>query len=154
MGGLPARAEAESSLLPQFLSNPRSGDVVELSPGAPVLHVVFFATWCSPCRDELPRLRELATRWTDGGYRLVLLAVSTRQSEERLREFIRTAGLDGEILFDSHSAAQRAFNAEQLPTHVLFDSRGTVVARAGELTDDVESTIERIMVEHTRRPGR
>ena len=150
----PAAAAVDFALLPQSLSDPRSGEVVELRPGAPVLHVVFFATWCPPCRDELPRLTELSTRWADGGYRLVLVAVSSRQTEERLRDFIRTSGIEGEILLDTESAAQQAFGAEQLPTHVLFDARGGIVARATELSEEVESTIERIMVEHTRRPGR
>ena len=147
-------AAVEFALLPQSLSDPRSGEVVELRPGAPVLHVVFFATWCPPCRDELPRLTELSTRWADGGYRQVLVAVSSRQTEERLRDFIRTSGIEGEILLDTESKAQQAFGAEQLPTHVLFDARGGLVARAAELSEKIESTIERIMVEHTRRPGR
>ena len=150
----PAAAAVDSALLPQSLIDPRSGEVVELRPGAPVLHVVFFATWCPPCRDELPRLTELSTRWADGGYRLVLVAVSSRQTEERLRDFIRTSGIEGEILLDTESKAQQAFGAEQLPTHVLFDARGGMVARAAELSEKIESTIERIMVEHTRRPGR
>jgi len=139
---------------PVSLIDPRTGDAVELRPGAPLLHLVFFATWCPPCRDELPRLTELDTRWGNAGYRLVVVAVAARQSTERLREFVDSANIGGEVLFDSTGDVQKKLGATQLPTHVVVDERGTVLVRAPSLSAEVESVIESVMAERMRRSGR
>ena len=47
---------------------------------AEVLHLVFFATWCPPCVQELERLADLEERWGNRGYRLVLVAVRNRHT--------------------------------------------------------------------------
>jgi hypothetical protein len=71
-----------------------------------------------------------------------------------LREFLDSEGIEGEILFDAAGDVQRAFAAAQVPTHVLLDADGSSVARGPELNEEVEAAIERIMIVHTRRPGR
>jgi len=152
--GAGAAGDGGPAAFPVSLVDPRTGDVVELRPGAPLLHLVFFATWCPPCRDELPRLAELDTRWGTAGYRLVIVAVAARQSTERLREFVDPATVGGEVLFDSSGEVQKAFGATQLPTHVVVDERGDVVVRAPSLSAEVESVIEKAMVERMRRSGR
>ena len=139
--------------LPLTLTDPVRERPVELHPGAPVLHLVFFATWCPPCRDELGRLTELVTRWGDRGYRLVVIAVPARQSAERLREYLATEAVEGEFLFDATGAAQTKFRTKHLPSHVLLDTSGEVVLRAPSLNDEIESTIERMLTEHAKGTG-
>jgi thiol-disulfide isomerase/thioredoxin len=151
--GAASGAPSPDPSLPLILTDPVDERPVELNPGAPVLHLVFFATWCPPCRDELPRLAELVTRWGDRGYRLVVIAVPTRQTAERLREFLGTGGVEGEFLFDAKGAAQNKFRTTQLPSHVILDGGGKIVLQAPGLDDEVESTIERMMLEHAREAG-
>lgn len=154
-GETPGDAEAEAPpprpLL--VLTDPAHEQRVPLHAGAPVLHLVFFATWCPPCRDEIPALNELVARWQDRGYRLVVIAVSARQSAQRLREFLATESVEGEFLFDETGAGQNKFRTSQLPLHVLLDASGEVVLRAPSLTYEIESTIERMMLEHARATG-
>jgi thiol-disulfide isomerase/thioredoxin len=150
--GLPASGGDPAPVaFPLSLVDPRSGGVVEVRAGAPLLHLVFFATWCPPCRDELPRLLELDARWGSAGYRLVLVAVSARQSADRLREFAVSAN-GAELLFDSSGEVQKTLGATQLPTHVLIDENGTSLLRAPALGTEVESVIESVMTK--RRSGR
>lgn len=153
-GAAATAGDGAPAALPLSLIDPRTGDVVELQSGAALLHLVFFATWCPPCRDELPRLTELDTRWGNGGYRLVLVAVAARQSTERLREFVDSANIGGEVLFDSSGQAQKTFGATQLPTHVVIDEHGTALVRAPSLSAEIESVIESVMMERMRRSGR
>ena len=92
LGGGTAAAQ-----LPLTFERPSDGRPVELTAGAPALHVVFFATWCPECVDELDRLADLEARWNGRGYRLVLVAVPTRHTAERLRKFAQDRMPPGEL---------------------------------------------------------
>lgn len=130
-----------ASGLPVTLEDPRDGRAVRIEPGGSLLHLVFFATWCPPCREELPRLAELEARWRGRGYRLVLVAVQNRHTAPRLSRFVADQGPPGELLFDVDGGVQRKFAAEQLPTHLLLDGKGAELLRAGGLSREVEQAI-------------
>ena len=145
---------AQAAGLPLSLDDPLSGEKVELQVGAPALHVVFFATWCPPCVEELQRLAEIQARWEERGYRLVLVAVKTRHTPERLVRFAADNRPPGELLFDSDGRAARALGGEQLPTHFLFDAAGKEVHRAASLDDGVVDALDNLMWELERAPER
>ncbi len=65
-----------SMTLGATLTDPVTGKPVVIQPGKGALHIVFFATWCPTCMEELPRLGEIEARWGTQGYRLVLVASS------------------------------------------------------------------------------
>ena len=135
-----ATARAEQSA-PISLLDPASGKTTNLTLGAPVLHVVFFATWCPPCRDELDALTQLRARWDERGYRLVLVAVQTRHTAEKLARFAADNELPGQLLFDHEGAVEARFAATGLPTHLLLDESGQIILRA-ETVDDVGPVLE------------
>lgn len=131
------------------LEEPRTGQTVVVEPGAPALHVVFFATWCSTCVDELPSLADLEARWKGQGYELVLIAVRTRHDVERLKEFATEERPPGRLLFDTDGHAEAAWKASRLPTHVVFDATGREVARSSRLNEEIRSTVADLL--DTRR---
>jgi thiol-disulfide isomerase/thioredoxin len=138
-------AAAAGSGLPLSLEEPGTGRGVEVRAGDPALHLVFFATWCPPCVDELERLADLEERWGEQGYRLVLIAVRTRQSGERLAKFVVKQRPPGQLLFDTDGRAERALSAKQVPTHVVLNSAGTEIARAGSLDGAIEDAVRRLL---------
>jgi thiol-disulfide isomerase/thioredoxin len=127
--------------------------VANLSAGPPALHLVFFATWCPPCLDEFRALSELEARWSSRGYRLVLVAVPTRQSRERLSTFLSETRPPGEVLFDVKGAAVKAFAVDRLPSHLLLDARGEVALRSERLSDGVPGAVERLVEDRSRPKG-
>jgi thiol-disulfide isomerase/thioredoxin len=127
------------------LEDPRTGKEVTVGPGARALHLVFFATWCPPCVEELERLAELKARWGDRGYRLVIVALQTRHTASRLAGFADGREVPGEFLFDAEGRAERAWKAGEVPTHVVLDASGKEVARSGSLDDGIESALERLL---------
>jgi thiol-disulfide isomerase/thioredoxin len=135
------------------LVDPRTGREVVLEPGASALHLVFFATWCPPCVEELARLGEVEARWSERGYRLVLVGVRTRQTSERLAGFVEQEQPPGQLLFDAEGDAERAWQVKRLPTHVVLDSSGREVARASELDESIETAIAELLAA-TRGRGR
>ena len=139
----PAAAQASSLGIPLHLTDPVKGTVVEVKGGARLTHLVFFATWCPPCLAEMARLQELEATWGRQGYRLVLVAVQTRQTPERLHAFVEKDSPPGQVLLDADGAVQRAAGGVDLPTHLLLTPDGTIVFRAGALADGVVPEVEK-----------
>lgn len=138
------------SPFPLSLTEPDSGRTVRVDPGADPLHLVFFATWCPPCVDELGALARVESRWKGSGYRLVIVAVATRQSRERIRAFTRGMAVPGRLLFDADGSAQSELSVEDLPAHLLVDPGGVVVLRASSLSS-ARDGIERILADREGR---
>jgi cytochrome c biogenesis protein CcmG, thiol:disulfide interchange protein DsbE len=132
--------------------DPKTGERVALDPAKGPMHVVFMATWCRPCLSEFPKLFDLEDRWKADGYRLFLVAVSTRQTVDRLKEFQAQEPLPGHLLFDADGSAAAAFGASNIPMHVLVDRRGEIVARAGALDAEFKTAVERLIRQEGRSP--
>ena len=121
---------------------PSTGQMVSLVSGDRITHVVFFATWCPPCLDELPRLSDMEARWEDDGYALVLLAVPTRQSRDRLTSFVERREPPGTVLFDVYGGVAEKLGIDSLPFHVVLDGSGAELFRAPAVKRGVEEQIE------------
>jgi thiol-disulfide isomerase/thioredoxin len=130
--------------------DPATGEAVALDPAQGPMHVVFIATWCRPCLAAIPKLVDLEDRWKPDGYRLFLVAVATRQTQDRLRELQAQGPLPGRLLFDANGAVASAFGAATIPTDILVDRRGRIVARSGALDPAFLQAVERLV----RQEGR
>ncbi|MBI2570598.1 MAG: TlpA family protein disulfide reductase [Candidatus Schekmanbacteria bacterium] len=97
--------------------------------------ISFWASWCGPCRQELPQVASLAERWAKAGVRV--LAVSVDQDPELAARFLRrvSPGLSSAIDVSGKSFA--FFGAEQLPLNVLLDAGGKVVWREEGYREDL-----------------
>ncbi|HEY9085962.1 MAG TPA: TlpA disulfide reductase family protein [Candidatus Tyrphobacter sp.] len=83
-----------------------------------------WASWCPPCRAELPDLQRL---WAeDAGRGLVVVGVDQGESAQRARSFASSLGVRFPIWIDADQAYGRAYAALGLPTTVIVDRRGIV----------------------------
>ncbi len=106
--------------------------------GKPVW-VNFMASWCPPCRDELPIMNGLAARYADTG--LVVLAIDVREEEAVVDAFIRELGVTFPVGLDTDGAAQADWGAFALPVHYWIDAEGIVRDGAlGGIGPDVMAT--------------
>ena len=97
--------------------------------GKPVV-VNFWATWCEPCREEMPSLARLATRWQAQG--LTVLTVAVADNAKRVEEFLWEALPDQQtlpVLHDRDQVISRAWEARMLPTTVILNKQHRIVAR-------------------------
>jgi peroxiredoxin len=103
-----------------------TGETVSLSDyhGSWVL-LTFFATWCGPCRSEMPSLERLHQQLTD--YGLVVLAVSVDQQQQVIEPFIKRLGLTFPVLWDERGEAARTYRASSIPISYLIDPTGRLV---------------------------
>lgn len=86
----------------------------------------FWATWCAPCRDQMPAIAKLYRESKDQG--LVLLGVSDDEKPEQALQYLKERGYDWPNLFDGaqHEARER-FKVDAIPTLVLIDKQGVIV---------------------------
>lgn len=97
--------------------------------GKPVV-INFWATWCEPCREEMPSLARLAVRWHARG--LTVLTVAVADNDKRVEEFLWETLPEKQtlpVLHDREQTISRAWGARVLPTTVVLDRRHRVVAR-------------------------
>jgi thiol-disulfide isomerase/thioredoxin len=94
-----------------------------------VILLNFWATWCGPCRREMPDLDALQARL--GGPKFIVMAISSdRQGLEVIAKFYRQYKIKHLAIFnDKSSKATRAFKVYGLPTSVLVDGRGRELGR-------------------------
>ncbi|HXV75213.1 MAG TPA: TlpA disulfide reductase family protein [Candidatus Polarisedimenticolaceae bacterium] len=119
-----AGAGAEQTLAPEFELPALTGDTIQLSDSAGRVRLIdFWATWCPPCRDEIPMLNELHRTYQDAG--LTILAISD-ESTDVVREFAEEIGMDYTNLIDPGEVSQ-AYRVLGLPTAFLIDQEGRIV---------------------------
>lgn len=82
----------------------------------------FWASWCEPCRAEMPSLQQLAQRM--GPDRLLVLAINFKEPAARAIAFANTAGIELPVLLDLQGNAARAWGVKIFPTTLMIDSRG------------------------------
>lgn len=82
----------------------------------------FWATWCPPCRAEMPSLQQLAEIY--GPEQLLVLAVNVGEGPRRITQYLQSSGLNLTVLLDPQSEAARAWGASVLPTTILIDAEG------------------------------
>jgi peroxiredoxin len=102
------------------------GNVVRLADlRGQVVWVNFWATWCPPCQEETPVLRDVHGQFRGDG--LALVAVSVQEtSVEDVRAYVQRYGLDYTVGFDATSAVFHAYHGFGLPTQVFIDRAGVV----------------------------
>ncbi len=92
----------------------------------------FWATWCEPCRDEMPSLERL--RQSLAGRPFVILAVNLGEPPSRIRAFLQRVTMNFPVLLDADMAAAKAWNARILPASFVVDADGRIqYSIAGEL---------------------
>jgi thiol-disulfide isomerase/thioredoxin len=98
----------------------RSWELAALK-GRPVL-LNFWATWCEPCRAEMPSLDRLARQQANEG--LAVFAVNYQEGEARVREFLETLRVSLPVLLDRDGLAARQWTPRVFPSTVLIDRQG------------------------------
>lgn len=88
----------------------------------------FWATWCGPCKDEMPALDRLSRRFDSQG--LVVLTITTDQDVPTILRFLQQLGSRLPVLLDEHRDVSLAFLVRGLPTTIFVGKRGNILARA------------------------
>jgi thiol-disulfide isomerase/thioredoxin len=82
----------------------------------------FWASWCEPCRAEMPTLQQVADLYGPG--KLLVLAINFKEKPARALQFAQSTGVTVPVLLDADGQAARQWGVKVFPTTLLIDSRG------------------------------
>jgi cytochrome c biogenesis protein CcmG, thiol:disulfide interchange protein DsbE len=140
------RPLAAGDAAPIYGARVLDGDSVDLAHlrGGPVL-LNIWATWCPPCRDEMPELQALHDAYADRGLRVVGVSVDARGAESAVREFVRDFGVTFMILHDPAERVSRQFRTTGVPETFLIDAHGRIAHRwIGRFDPFAADALERV----------
>jgi peroxiredoxin len=126
--GMPALATAAASPgapAPDFTLAARDGGKVSLAAlKGQVVMINFWATWCGPCRQEMPLFAQLQSKYEPLGF--TLLAVNVEPDSTAAVNWLKGMPITFPILFDTDSAVAGRFGVEGMPSTVFVDRQGQV----------------------------
>lgn len=108
-----------------------------------VVLVNFWATWCEPCREEMPSIQRLKKKLD--GKPFVVLAVNLDEPESRIRNFLSKMPLDFPILIDQETKTTKRWKVRALPASFIIGRDGRIrYSLTGELAWDHDSVVSLI----------
>jgi peroxiredoxin len=118
-------ARAVSGVAPDFSLQSRDGDVLSLAEfRGQVVMINFWATWCGPCREEMPHLEALHQRYSALGF--ALLGVNVEENSDDAVAWLEDTPVSFSILFDPENRVSELYDVVAMPSTVLVDRQGTV----------------------------
>jgi cytochrome c-type biogenesis protein len=139
-GAVPPPVIGVGSPVPVYGAAILYGDTValaSLSGDAVLLNV--WATWCAPCRYEMPGLQALHEEYASQGLRVLGVSIDARRADTEVRAFTREVGVTFPILLDPEGQVTRSFQMTGVPETFLIDRRGQIVRRWVGIFDPTSS---------------
>ncbi len=89
-----------------------------------VVMINFWATWCGPCRQEMPKLNKLYQKYGDSGF--VLLSVNVDDDQRNAADVAAKLGVSFPVLWDTDKTVSKLYDLNTMPSTVLIDRDGKV----------------------------
>lgn len=127
-----------------FKLNNLSDTAVNLSDfkGNKAVLLVFWATWCPYCREEIPELKKIYSKYQAKG--LEILAVSVNESKEKVASFAKKNELPYPVLLDKDGKVASLYQVVGIPMNVIIDKKGTVQFKGNALPKDYEALLDKV----------
>ncbi len=120
-----ASSGMEGQVAPDFALKSNTGENLRLSEyRGDVVMINFWATWCGPCRQEMPLLDELYGRYQRVGFNL--LGINIDDDSSRALRMVEELGIHFPVLFDERKEVSRLYNVEAMPATILVDREGNI----------------------------
>ncbi|MGD9677069.1 MAG: TlpA family protein disulfide reductase [Vulcanibacillus sp.] len=135
------------SLAPDFTVYDAQGNEVRLSDffGTPIV-LNFWASWCSPCKNEMPHFNEAYAEFKDEVVFLMVDVVDgQRETQEKGQKYVEDEGFNLPIYFDNEQEAANTYELMYIPTTILISAEGNI-AGVYKGTIDKETLISGIVL--------
>lgn len=151
------KAASPGTQAPDAQADQEEGRGVEIGQAPPALNaqadlnglkgkvvlVDFWASWCAPCREELPELEELHKKYADKG--LHIIGVNIDEEKEAMDSFLASMPLSFQQVFDDGQAIAKRWAPTKMPSSYIIDKNGQVqMIQAGYEKGDLPAMVAKI----------
>lgn len=134
----PLSAQTLGSLAPAFTLKTLVGDTARLSDytGRPVF-LNFWASWCTPCRAEMPQIITAYRAHRDAGLTVLAINLTDQERMKDVRKFTDEFQMPFPVLLDQKGKARKGYALRGVPTSVFIDAQGVVrLVNPGPITSE------------------
>ncbi len=120
--------------------------------GRAVVQVVFWATWCVPCLQEIPTLRNAYDKFRDRGFEIYGVVINMNQDPKMVRTIAGEMRVNYPILWDEKDAARARYRVDSIPQNFLVGKDGVIRYTGIELPGDYEALVDSLLNEKVATP--
>jgi thiol-disulfide isomerase/thioredoxin len=121
----PALAVAPAGPAPKFQLTSMAGKPVNLDQfKGQVVMLNFWASWCGPCRAEMPILEKLHTKYKPMGF--AMIGVNVEPDSAEAAKWLKATPVTFPILFDTKSEVSKLYSVQSMPSTVIIDRKGNL----------------------------
>lgn len=124
---------AQEFTLPDLAGNPHS--LAEYRKKGPVM-LVFYATWCATCLNEIPALKRIYKEYGEKGLQMVAVNVGLMDSLENAQTYALKHTLPYPVLFDAEAAVAKSYGVKSFPRIFLIRPDGSLFLEAVHITEE------------------
>ena len=141
-------APQEGFLAPDFALKTLNGEEIRLSDlRGKVVLLNFWATWCPPCRGEMPAFQEAYTDYQEKDFIILAVNATRQDNPEDVANFIAKYGLEFPVVLDPAGEVNQLYLVQSLPTSFFIDQEGLVqeMVVGGIAEAMVRSRVEKLL---------
>jgi thiol-disulfide isomerase/thioredoxin len=123
---LPASgASGPAGPAPQFTLDSRAGSKISLAQyKGQVVMLNFWASWCGPCRQEMPLLENIYKKYNKMGF--TLIGVNVEPDSKAAEGFLKQTPVSFPVIYDKDSTVSKAYDVSGMPSTVIIDRKGNI----------------------------
>lgn len=147
-------ANQPGEVMPAYSANELGGGTWSLADEEGVTLLNLWATWCGPCRYEIPALIELQNDYGEHGLQVVGVSMDRSGMEPQISSFVKNAGINYKIVHDPRARLADVFETTIIPTTALIDRDGKILwIHAGIVSGDDPELLDALRVALDVKPS-
>lgn len=149
MAAMPVHAIDVGDAAPPFELETLDGRKVnynEIKGKKPML-LVFWATWCPACKEEIPRLKSVYSDFKSKGLSFLAINVGINDSVKKAEKYVEKHGIDYPVAYDEGSSVTRIYRVHGTPTVMVLDKNGIVRYRSSSAPQDLSKHFDALLAD-------